>query len=44
MVRLEQLFCVLALIGITGWMGHAQEKTSEYISPSEAVQAAKLPG
>src|SRR6202046_1794354 len=48
MVRLEQLFCVLALIGITGWMGHsldgAQEKAGEYVSPSAAVPRGKAPG
>src|SRR6202046_5091544 len=48
MVRLEQLFCVLALIGLTGWMVHseqgAQEKASEYVSPSAAVPRGKAPG
>jgi uncharacterized protein len=48
MVRLEQLFCVVALIGLTGWMGHseegAQEKASEYVSPSAAVPRGKAPG
>jgi uncharacterized protein len=48
MVRLELLFCVLALIGITGGTGHsgevAQEKASEYVSPSAAVPRGKAPG
>ena len=48
MVRLELLFCVLALIGITGGTGRsqegAQEKASEYVSPSAAVPRGKAPG
>jgi uncharacterized protein len=48
MVRLELLFCVLALIGITGGTGHSQEgtqeKASEYVSPSAAVPRGKAPG
>jgi uncharacterized protein len=48
MVRLGLLFCVLALIGVTGWPGHssetAQEKASEYVSPSAAVPRGRAPG
>jgi uncharacterized protein len=48
MVRLELLFCVLALIGITGGTGLSregtQEKASEYVSPSAAVPRGKAPG
>jgi predicted DNA-binding protein with PD1-like motif len=34
---------VLALIGIAGLAAHSQEKSSEYVSPSEAVPRGKAP-
>ncbi len=43
MIKIKQLGCVLVLIGIAGLMGYSQEKTSEYVAPSEAVRRGKAP-
>jgi uncharacterized protein len=43
MVKLESLSCVVALIGLTAFIGHSQEKASEYVSPSAAVPRGKAP-
>src|SRR5437899_1532329 len=42
MIRLKLL--VLSLIGIAAMMGYSQEKTSEYVAPSETVPRGRAPG
>jgi hypothetical protein len=43
MIKVKSLGWVLVLIGIAGLMAYAQEKGSEYVSPSEAVPTGKAP-
>src|SRR5882757_10016131 len=41
MIKVKLL--VLSLIGIAAMMGYSQEKTSEYVAPSEAVPRGRAP-
>jgi predicted DNA-binding protein with PD1-like motif len=43
MIKIKRLDCVLVLIGIVSLIGYSQEKTSEYVSPAEAVPRGKAP-
>src|SRR3954469_19488841 len=40
---MARALCFLLLIGVTTMSGYAQEKPSEYVSPSEAVPRGKAP-
>jgi uncharacterized protein len=43
MIKIIRLSCEFLLIGITALPGYSQQKTSEYVSPSEAVPRGKAP-
>jgi predicted DNA-binding protein with PD1-like motif len=43
MINIIRLGCVFLWIGITASAGYAQQKASEYVSPSEAVPRGKAP-
>lgn len=43
MMTVKRLGYVLSWIGIATMMGYSQEKTSEYVAPSEAVPRGKAP-
>ena len=43
MVKVNRLGYGLSWIGIATMMGYSQEKTSEYVAPSEAVTRGKAP-
>jgi predicted DNA-binding protein with PD1-like motif len=43
MIKIKQIGCVLALVGMAGLTVHSQEKNSKYVSPSEAVPRGRAP-
>ena len=43
MVKIKRLAWALVLIGFARLTGYSQDKTSEYVSPSEAVASGKAP-
>jgi uncharacterized protein len=42
-IKLKRLSCALLLVGFTTVMGHSQDTTNEYVSPSESVPRGKAP-